>query len=206
MHRRPPQEEQADRQPQRPLSGIHMTPSASVKAGRCVSVELVGGISAVPGNYWKLPVPPGSVGELSACSAAVTARLEDRQAFALQPNVIAGLPMLPKSANGEGRPKPPCTGSIAICRPACSTAAAVLNGTCVGRRSVLCRAPSAVGCLGCVGVWRLPVARTFHEDGAVTTTYVRGPRLHFRHCTGSARILDVGVRVDGASETREREG
>jgi hypothetical protein len=30
------------------------------------------------------------------------------------------------------------------------------------------------------------------------TTYVRGP-LHLRHCTGSARILDVGVRVVDAS-------
>ena len=134
MHRRPPQEEQADRQPQRPLSGIHMTPSASVKAGRCVSVELVGGISAVPGNYWKLPVPPGSVGELSACSAAVTARLEDRQAFALHPNVIAGLPMLPKSANGEGRPKPPCTGSIAICRPFGDTEDGLNRGTAENRQ------------------------------------------------------------------------
>jgi hypothetical protein len=93
------------------------------------------------------------------------------------------------------------SNQTAGCWPACRSR----NGTCVGRRSVLCRAPSAVGCLGCVGVWRLPVARTFHEDGAVTTTYVRGPR-HLRHCTGSARILDVGIRVDGASEAWEREG
>jgi hypothetical protein len=113
-----------------------MTPSASVKAGRCVSVELVGGISAVPGNYWKLPVPPGSVGELSACSAAVTARLEDRQAFALQPNVIARLPMLPKSANGEGRPSHhapgalPFAGRLAVRLPRYSTAPASVGGPC----------------------------------------------------------------------------
>jgi hypothetical protein len=42
-----------------------------------------------------------------------------------------------------------------------------------------------------------------HGNGAATT-HVRGP-LHLRHCTGSARILDVGVRVDDASETWERE-
>jgi hypothetical protein len=40
--------------------------------------------------------------------------------------------------------------------------AVVLISACVDWRSVPCRAPSGVGCLGCVGVWKLPVAMTFH--------------------------------------------
>ncbi len=50
-----PHKEQADSQPRRPLSGIDLTPSASVKAGRCVQRRAGPGINAVPGNYRNSP-------------------------------------------------------------------------------------------------------------------------------------------------------
>jgi hypothetical protein len=119
------------------------------------------------------------------------------------------------SAGRAEQERRPFTDRLAVRLPWYSTAPASVGGP-------WCRAPSAVGCLGCVGVWKLPVARTVptrgdpirladetapkgpdHQDGAVTT-HVRRP-FHFRHCAGSARILEVGVRVDDAGETWERE-
>jgi Zinc-binding dehydrogenase len=66
------------------------------------------------------------------------------------PRVGASHPcQLPGNDSNEG--EGPQADGLAVRLPA------VLIGACVGRRSVLCRAPSAVRGLGCIGVWKVPL-------------------------------------------------
>jgi hypothetical protein len=79
------------------------SPAARITAQRRKdSARVIHGGTLAVGSCFTAPNPVVAtcasrfpVGELSACSAAMTARLEDRQAFALQPNVTAALPCSP---------------------------------------------------------------------------------------------------------------